>query len=73
MSQDLILSFTKKDWSRTPPTIVHECGPESCSIAIRKEPLTADEKARLDRIAQLKMKSAVVVMTLGSLKCSSLG
>ena len=57
MSEDLILSFTKKDWSRTPPTIVHECGPEMCMVSYKKEPLTDDEKSRLDRLAQLKMKA----------------
>ena len=58
MSKDLIFGFTKKDWSRKPPEIVHECGPESCMITYKKEPLTADEKAKLDKLAQLKMKAA---------------
>ena len=57
MSQDLIFGFTKRDWSRKPPEIVHECGPESCTISYRKAPLTANEKAKLDTIAQLKMKA----------------
>ena len=57
MSKDLIFGFTKKDWSRKPPEIVHECGPESCMITYRKEPLTADEKSKLDSLAQLKMKA----------------
>ena len=57
MSQDLIFGFTKKDWSRKAPEIVHECGPESCMITYKKEPLTADEKAKLDKLAQLKMKA----------------
>ena len=57
MSIDLIFGFTKKDWSRTPPTIVHECGPEVCTISQKKEPLTEEEKVRLDRLAQVKMKA----------------
>ena len=52
MSKDLIFGFTKKDWSRKPPEIVHECGPESCMITYRKEPLTADEKAKLESAHQ---------------------
>ena len=57
MSQDLILSFTKKDWSRTPPTIVHECGPEMCMVSYQKAPLTDDEKSKLGKLARVKMKA----------------
>jgi hypothetical protein len=57
MSQDLIFGFTKKNWSRTPPAIVHECGPDMCTVSYKKEPLTGDEKSKLDRLAQVKMRA----------------
>ena len=57
MSQDLIFGFTKKNWSRTPPKAVHECGPEMCMVSYQKAPLTDDEKSKLDQLARVKMKA----------------
>jgi hypothetical protein len=52
MSQDLIFGFTKKDWSRNPSGIGRKC-----LITRQKEPLTDDERAKLERLAKVKMKA----------------
>lgn len=56
VSQDLISEFANKDWANKPPTIEHECGPEVCSVSVKKEPPTVEEKAKLDKLTKLKTK-----------------